>query len=264
MLMLISPAKALDLTPMPQSKRSRLGIEAASQCAFLPEASQLIAQLKTLNVQQIAQLMKLSTPLAELNYQRYQDWQLPMDEATAKPAIFMFKGDVYQGLETETLSVANLAYLQQHLAILSGLYGLLKPFDPMLPYRLEMGTTLQNSAGANLYAYWQAKLTQKVNQMLAQQNAQCLVNLASNEYFNAIQPKAIQGRIITPVFKDWKNGQYKIISFYAKKARGLMARYAALEGITEAEKLKQFNLDGYAYSAEFSKNDTWVFTRKLG
>ena len=255
MLMLISPAKALDESPLTQKL-------AVTQASFLPQAQDLIQQLQPLTPADIGQLMHLSDALSELNFERFQSWQLPMGEA-AKPALFLFKGDVYQGIEVETLPAEGLSYLQNHLAILSGLYGALKPLDLMLPYRLEMGTAFQNSKGKNLYAFWGNQVTNWVNQALSQSGSSVLVNLASSEYFKVVQPKAIKGQIITPIFKDWKNGQYKIISFYAKKARGLMARYAADQQIENVEDLKGFNYDGYAFNANLSSEKDWVFTRRL-
>ena len=255
MFMLISPAKALDETPMTRQVTT-------TQAQFLPQAQDLIHQLQPLTPQDIGQLMHLSDALSELNFERFQAWQLPMGES-AKPALFLFKGDVYQGIEVETLDDKGINYLQQHLGILSGLYGALKPLDLMLPYRLEMGTAFENSKGKNLYQFWGNQVTDWVNSAISQSGDGVLVNLASNEYFKVIQPKAIQAKIITPVFKDWKGGQYKIISFYAKKARGLMARYAADHQITEVEQLKHFNYEGYGFDANLSSEKEWVFTRRL-
>lgn len=255
MFMLVSPAKALDETPYG-------GAAHLSENAFLNQANELIEQLQLLGPVDIAQLMKLSDKLSDLNYQRYQDWQLPMG-AAAKPALFLFKGDVYQGMDANSLKEDQVVYLQNHLAILSGLYGALRPLDNMLPYRLEMGTKFANHKGKNLYEFWGSEVTDWVNAQLEASGSNTLVNLASNEYFKVIQPKAINGQIITPIFKDWKNGQYKIISFYAKKARGLMARYAAVEKVEQVEDLKYFNYEGYAFNPELSNEKDWVFTRQL-
>jgi len=255
MYFLISPAKALDETsPNPSFE--------ATECDFLPQAQDLIHQLQALNPQEIAHLMKLSDQLSELNYQRYQDWQLPMGEQ-AKQALFLFKGDVYQGIEASTLSKQQVNYLKQHLGILSGLYGLLRPLDKMLPYRLEMGTPFVNTKGKNLYAFWGDLITQKVNERLLASGSNTLINLASNEYFKAIKPKTIQAQIINPIFKDWKNGQYKIISFYAKKARGMMVRYAADQLAEHPEDLKYFDYGGYHFAPELSNEQDWIFIRKV-
>lgn len=254
MLMLISPAKALDMdTPPP--------IEMATQCDFLLQAQMLIDQLRQLNVAEVSQLMDLSAKLSALNVQRYQDFQQPFSAENAKQAVFAFNGDVYEGLAASQLTEAQLIWLQTHLRILSGLYGLLRPLDYMQPYRLEMGTSFANTKGNNLYAFWGDQLTQAVNVLLAQQQTPVLVNLASNEYFSAIQSKQVQAPIITPIFQDEKAGKYKIISFYAKKARGLMVRYAAERHITQVTELKGFNLAGYAYEPEVSTETQWVFRR---
>lgn len=255
MFMLISPAKALDEKPLERPVQ-------ITQAPFLDQAQDLINQLQPLTPQGVGQLMHLSEALSELNFERFQAWQLPMND-NAKPALFLFKGDVYQGIEVETLSDDGLNYLQNHLGILSGLYGALKPLDAMLPYRLEMGTAFENTQGKNLYQFWGNQVTEWVNQALAKSGDAVLVNLASNEYFKVIQAKAIQAQIITPIFKDWKNGQYKIISFYAKKARGLMARYAADHQVKDVEQLKQFDYEGYGFDANLSTEKDWVFTRRV-
>ena len=262
MLMVVSPAKKLDESPwQPQDERLK------TTCPeLLAEAEKLIQALKQIGPEEIAQLMHLSEKLAELNYERFQAWQVPFPEDKAKPALFMFKGDVYQGLDAEHLNTESILYLQNHLRILSGLYGLLRPLDEMLPYRLEMGTKLSNERGKDLYTFWGDLITQKLNQALdveAEKGGErALVNLASNEYFKAVQPKLLKGEVVTPVFKDWKNGQYKIISFYAKKARGLMARYAAVNRIEQVEDLKYFDLAGYRFAPDHSSEKQWVFLRK--
>lgn len=255
MLLLISPAKALDESPAPTGLN-------LSQAEFLPQAEVLMSVLKPLGSVDIQQLMGLSEKLAELNYERFQAWQLPFDVEVAKQALWLFKGDVYQGIDALTLDADAVTYCQTHLRILSGLYGLLKPLDAILPYRLEMGTALTTAKGKNLYAYWGEQLTQALNQQLAQQKSRWVVNLASNEYFKAIQPKQLQAEVITPQFKEWKNGRYKIISFYAKRARGLMARYAAENLLTDPEGLKHFDWEGYQFAADLSSEKDWVFTRK--
>jgi cytoplasmic iron level regulating protein YaaA (DUF328/UPF0246 family) len=257
MLMLISPAKSLDMdSPSP--------IADYSQCDFLTQSQSLIDQIKRLSVDDIAQLMTLSAKLATLNVQRYQDFQLPFSEHNAKQAVFAFNGDVYEGLSATTLPVESVQWLQGHLRILSGLYGLLRPLDLMQPYRLEMGTAFANTQGKNLYAFWGDQLTQAVNQLLLQQAPPVLVNLASEEYFSAIQAKQIQASIITPVFQDEKAGKYKIISFYAKKARGMMVRYAAEYRLTDVQQLKNFDTAGYAYCTDISTETQWIFRRAEG
>ena len=255
MLLVISPAKNLDYeTPATTSLYT--------QPQHLDHASQLIQQLRDYSVQDIAELMKLSDKLSALNVARYESWSLPFNPDNAKPAVLAFNGDVYSGLNAQDFDDTELDFTQKHLRILSGLYGVLKPLDLMQPYRLEMGTKLPNNRGKDLYAFWGDVVTDDLNQSLTENTQAVLVNLASNEYFKSVKPKNLQGRIITPVFKDWKNGQYKIISFFAKKARGLMCRYAIKNQITDAEQLKHFDLGGYQYDESLSKEDTWVFTRK--
>lgn len=255
MLMLISPAKALDIdSPAP--------VATATQGMFLSEAQWLIDRLRPLTAEKLSQLMHLSAKLAQLNVQRYQDFTLPMDAHNAKQAVFAFNGDVYEGLSAATLPESSLMWLQSHVRILSGLYGVLRPLDYMQPYRLEMGTPLVTEKGKNLYAFWQEMLTAHIDQLLRTQVQPVLVNLASNEYFSVIDTTKIQAPIITPVFQDEKQGQYKVISFYAKKARGLMVRYAAEHALTEVEQLKGFKTAGYAYCPEASDAQRWVFRRR--
>jgi cytoplasmic iron level regulating protein YaaA (DUF328/UPF0246 family) len=256
MLMVVSPAKALDETTPVQT-------ELHTQGALLNQAAELAEQLKKLGPVEIGQMMHISEKLSELNYQRFQDWTMPFPTDKAKQAAWLFKGDVYQGLDAYTLSDKGIEYIQNHLRILSGLYGLLKPCDDMLPYRLEMGTKFANTKGKDLYAFWGSQITDLLNQHLAEIGSKTLVNLASNEYFKAVKKKELNGQIITPIFKDWKNGQYKIISFYAKKARGLMARYTADNLLENAEDLKYFDTDGYKFNPELSSDTDWVFTRKI-
>ncbi|GAA0681052.1 peroxide stress protein YaaA [Marinobacterium maritimum] len=254
MLTLVSPAKTLDY-------ESPLTTQVYSQPRFIEHAQELIATLRQLSVQDIAELMKLSDKLASLNVARYESWQAEHSLDNARQAILAFKGDVYTGLEAETFTAADFEFAQQHLRILSGLYGVLRPLDLLEPYRLEMGTKLNNPRGDNLYQFWGERITESLNDELAEQGADVVVNLASNEYFKAVKPKSLQARLITPVFKDLKNGQYKIISFYAKKARGLMSRYLIQNRIETPDAIKQFDLEGYYFSAEQSKGDTWVFLR---
>ncbi len=254
MLILISPAKTLDFDTAPIT-------EQFSQPEFLDDSSALIKELKKLTPDAVSQMMKISDKLAALNVARYTGWKRPFTEQNAKQALLAFKGDVYTGLDAETLPEEGLNFAQKHLRILSGLYGLLKPLDLMQPYRLEMGTRFANARGKDLYAFWGESITEHLNEHLEEQEMHEVINLASNEYFKAVKPKLLNARIITPVFKDLKNGQYKIISFYAKKARGLMTRYIIDEHIDNANALKSFDYEGYEYNPEMSRSDTLVFTR---
>lgn len=254
MLMVVSPAKDLDLTPITPAV-------AVSQPELLADASELAAICKQLAPADLASLMHISDKLAGLNAARFSEWQPPFTEQNAKAALFMFNGDVYQGLAAASLTQSDLAYAQRHLRILSGLYGVLKPLDLMQAYRLEMGTKLSNGRGKDLYAFWKDTLASYLQQQLDSLSSNVLLNLASQEYFKAVDKKQLRARIITPEFKDYKNGQYKIISFYAKKARGLMARYVIQQRLTQPAQLQQFNLEGYYYSAAHSSTDTPVFLR---
>jgi len=251
MIIVISPAKTLDFDTAPVTKNH-------SQPRFLAQSEQLITDLKKLSATDISSLMKLSDKLAGLNMARFQTWSAPFNLDNAKQAVLAFKGDVYTGLDAETLDAAGFEFMQQHLRILSGLYGVLKPLDLMQAYRLEMGTKFANVKGKDLYKFWGSELRESIESEL---NNSVLINLASNEYYQAIEAKKINARIITPVFKDWKNGQYKIISFYAKKARGLMTRYIIDQRIYECEQIQQFDVDGYRFSPEMSEGDEWVFIR---
>ena len=207
--------------------------------------------------------MHISDPLAQLNATRYLSWTLTATPANAKQAVLAFNGDVYEGLDAVSLKPEQLGYLQEHLRILSGLYGALRPLDLMQPYRLEMGTRLATSKGKDLYAYWGDSVTDALNAQLASQDAKTLINLASEEYFKVVRPARLLAPIITPVFQDWKDGRYKIISFYAKRARGLMTRYAAQHQLTDANGLRDFNLGGYAYDANASDATHWMFRRRI-
>lgn len=254
MLTLISPAKTLDFeTPAVTDTHT--------QADFLDHSAELIDQLKEQSPEDISALMKLSAKLSELNVQRFHDWCLPFMPDNAKAAILAFKGDVYTGLNAETFSDDDFTYGQSHLAILSGLYGLLRPLDLIQAYRLEMGTKFANSRGANLYTFWGSIITDEINKRLAATDSQILVNLASNEYFKAVKSKQLNAELITPVFKDQKNGQYKIISFYAKKARGLMAAYIIQNKIQTVEELCQFDVAGYQFVAAESDAKTLTFKR---
>ncbi len=255
MLLVISPAKTLDFETPSHTQLS-------SQGNYLAQAQDLINVLAPMPPQDIAQLMKLSDKLAALNTARYGSWHTPFTVDNAKQAILAFKGDVYTGLEAHTLTDAQLEFSQSHMRILSGLYGLLRPLDLMQAYRLEMGTKLDNPKGKDLYAYWGNTLTQVLNQLLEQDTSPILINLASNEYFKAIVTKELTGRLVTPVFKDRKNGNYKIISFFAKKARGMMARFIIENQLTNVEDLKAFDKAGYYYSELQSTENQWVFLRE--
>lgn len=254
MLIVVSPAKTLDFETAPV-------IQTHSQPQFIAHSQLLIESLKALSVQDVAELMKLSDKLASLNVARFESWEPTFNFENAKQAVLAFKGDVYTGLDAESLTDDDLQFAQDHLRILSGLYGVLKPLDLMQAYRLEMGTRLNNSRGKNLYEFWGSIICEYLNQELTSGNSPVLINLASNEYYKAAKEKNIQGRIITPAFKDWKNGQYKIISFYAKKARGLMTRYIIQNRIDDPEQLKGFDLEGYRFAESMSEGDNWTFIR---
>jgi cytoplasmic iron level regulating protein YaaA (DUF328/UPF0246 family) len=252
MKIVISPAKSLDFeTKVPTTK--------FTQGIFLNEAEKLHGVLKKKSPKKLSELMSISTKLGELNWERNQNWHRPFSLENAKQAVFAFKGDVYIGLDAYSLSSEQIKQLQNKLRILSGLYGLLKPLDLMQPYRLEMGTKLKISTKNNLYQYWGDKITEELNNELS--NEELLINLASNEYFKSINTKLLKAPVITPVFKDYKNGELKIISFFAKKARGLMVRYIIENDIEKVEDLKGFNYDGYAFDNNLSAKNQLVFTR---
>lgn len=254
MLIVISPAKSLDLETPPTTDRH-------STPQFVDRAAELIGVLKAYSPAQIGELMHISDPLAVLNVTRYADWH--PDHGAARQALMSFDGDVYTGLDARSLDARGLDYLQRHLRILSGLYGVLRPLDRMHPYRLEMGTKLPTARGKDLYAFWGESVTGALNEALAASGATALVNLASEEYFKSVKPKLLDVPVVTPVFEDWKNGKYKIISFFAKRARGMMARYAAERGILDPQQLKEFDVDGYAFDASVSKEREWVFRRRV-
>ena len=253
--MLLSPAKTLDYeTPATT--------DSFSIPDYLEKSSELVEVLKQKSFLDLMELMQVSQKIAELNVERFNQWKLPFSTENAKQAVLAFKGDVYTGLDAPALSENRLAYTQSHLLILSGLYGLLRPLDLMQPYRLEMGLKLTTKNGENLYQFWGEKITDALNVLLAKQDEPVLINLASNEYFKSVQKKNLDGRLITPEFKDWKNGKYKMISFFAKKARGLMVRYAIDHNIQKAEVLQNFDYDGYHFNLELSRADKWVFSRR--
>jgi len=255
MLMLLSPAKKLDFeSPLPTSLHT--------QPLFVDQAAGLIGVLRTKSADEIAALMSLSPQLARLNVQRYADWQPQFSLDNARQAVLAFNGDVYEGLMAAQLPHAALQWAQAHLLILSGLYGALRPLDLMQAYRLEMGTRLANTAGATLYAYWSACVTGYLNERLAGYELPWVLNLASEEYFKVVDAQTLQARVVQCVFQDWKNGAWKIISFYAKRARGLMARYVIDHAITSPEALHGFDREGYAFDASASSPDKLVFRRK--
>ena len=256
MLMVISPAKTLDFETPPTTGRF-------TQPQYLDHSRELIDQLRELTPAQISELMHLSDKLAGLNAARFGSWSPDFTLDNAKQALLAFKGDVYTGLEAETLSEAQLDYAQGHLRMLSGLYGLLRPLDLMQPYRLEMGTRLANARGKDLYAFWGTRISEWLNEALADQGDDLLLNLASIEYFSAVKRSSLKARIIDTEFKDFKNGQYKIISFYAKKARGMMSRFVIEERINRPEALQAFDVQGYRYNREQSTPDKLVFLRNI-
>lgn len=254
MLALISPAKTLDY-------ESALPTDSHTLPRLLAHSQELIDVSRTLSASEIANLMSVSEKIANLNVERFRDWQADFDFSNARQALFAFKGDVYTGLDAYSLKDQDIDYAQQHLRMLSGLYGLLRPLDLMMPYRLEMGTKLKNPRGSNLYEFWGTIITDLINEDLAAAKSELLMNIASDEYYKSVKESKIQAEIIKPVFLDQKNGKYKVISFYAKKARGLMARYIIENKIERAEDLKGFNSDGYYFDADSSLKGELVFKR---
>ncbi|QXI27594.1 peroxide stress protein YaaA [Pseudomonas vanderleydeniana] len=254
MLMVISPAKTLDFETPPVTKRY-------TQPQYLDHSQELIEQLRLLSPAQISELMHVSDKIGGLNAARFGSWTPDFTPENAKQALLAFKGDVYTGLNAEDFSDADFDFAQTHLRMLSGLYGLLRPLDLMQPYRLEMGTRFANGRGKDLYAFWGNRISEWLNEALLEQGDDVLLNLASNEYFSAVKRSALNARIINTEFRDQKNGQYKIISFYAKKARGMMARFVIRERIQNPDQLKTFDEQGYFFSAELSKPDNLVFLR---
>ncbi|MCS6764907.1 MAG: peroxide stress protein YaaA [Candidatus Protistobacter heckmanni] len=259
MLIVLSPAKSLDYTsPLPKAPHTLPD--------FIDDSAALVEQLRKLSPAQIGTLMSISDGLSVLNANRFASWSPEFSAENSRQAVLAFDGDVYDGLKARELSAKGLEFAQQHVRILSGLYGVLKPLDWMQPYRLEMGTRLPNARGKDLYAYWGERVTAALNAVLAKRKHQVLVNLASNEYFKAVKPPLLRGRVVTPVFEDWsvnaRGASYKIVSFFAKKARGLMTRYVVDHRIQDPEKLKGFDSEGYRFAPAASSDDTWVFRRK--
>lgn len=257
MLLVLSPAKSLDFeSPVPTGK--------FTQPDYLDDSAQLINTLRQKSPEDLSDLMHISAKLGELNFERNLNWQAPFDTNNARQAIYAFTGDVYLGLDVHALNQKDLAYAQNHMRILSGLYGLLRPLDLMQPYRLEMGTALRQGKHKNLYEFWGSRLSEGLNDALKGHRSRILLNLASNEYFRAVDKKVLDADIISPVFKDYKNGQYKIISFFAKKARGMMAAYIIKNRLDTPAGIREFDMAGYHYSAKDSTDRAPVFLRKQG
>lgn len=255
MLLVLSPAKSLDFeSPVPE--------QSFTQPDFLNRSEQLIKTLRQLSPEDLSELMHISPKLAELNFQRNLNWQTPFTPDNARPAIYAFTGDVYTGLDIHSLDAGDIQYAQDHVRILSGLYGLLRPLDLMQAYRLEMGTSLKHKSNSSLYEYWGSSLAEKLNECFADTPEPVLVNLASNEYFKAVDKKKLNAQIVSPVFKDYKNGQFKIISFFAKKARGMMAAWIIRNRVDDVQQLKDFDVAGYRFSESDSTDDKPVFLRK--
>jgi cytoplasmic iron level regulating protein YaaA (DUF328/UPF0246 family) len=255
MLTVISPAKTLDFEiPAPTRK--------ATQPDFLERSARLVDTLRQLDPAQVGELMDISEALADLNHRRFMNWAMPFTAANAKQALFAFRGDVYTGLDADSLGAADLTFAQKHLRILSGLYGVLRPLDLIQPYRLEMGTALRNDAGRNLYEFWGGDIAATLNEEFDGARRPVLVNLASQEYFKSVHLKTLAAEVITPIFKERKGDGYKIVSFFAKQARGLMAGYIIRNRLKQPEALKDFALAGYRYDPRFSSSHEWVFTRE--
>jgi hypothetical protein len=254
MLLLISPAKTLDFdSPLPNVR--------PTQPDHLAEAARLVAVLRARSPAELSELMHISPALGALNADRFGAWQTPFTPANARPALYAFRGDVYQGLQADTLGSRDIQWAQRHLRILSGLYGLLRPLDLIQAYRLEMGTRLAFDGFRNLYEFWAPRLTTAVNAELARTRHPVLLNLASQEYFGAIDRKAVAARIVTPTFKELRNGRYQFLSMFGKRARGLMARYVIERRMTAPDDLQAFDVDGYRFAPELSQGDDWVFVR---
>ena len=255
MLIVISPAKSLNFKTPPE-------ISDFTVPEFLNESEKLVGRLKTFSPKKLSDLMSISADLGELNFKRFQEWHLPFTPENAKQAIFAFSGDVYQGLNATTLSKEQLELAQTKLRILSGLYGVLKPLDLMQPYRLEMGTKLKYYKSKDLYAFWNLLITKKIDDAVVESGNNILVNLASNEYFKSIDKKKLKAEIVTPDFKEFKNGSYKMISFFAKRARGLMSRFIIENNISDPSDLLAFDSEGYTFNSRLSKPENPVFTRE--
>lgn len=255
MLIVISPAKSLD-TETPA------GYSNFTLPEMTEQSEKLVKRLKNMSPKQLSALMGISAELGELNFKRFQQWQLPFTSENAKQALFIFNGDVYQGLQAKTLPAELLELAQTRLRILSGLYGVLRPLDLMQPYRLEMGTRLKYQRADNLYEFWKPAITKKINEAVAQSGSGVLVNLASNEYFKSIDLKKLKAKVVTPEFRELKNGKYVMVSFFAKRARGLMTRFVLENNITNPAELEAFDVEGYVFDPRLSKPENPVFTRE--
>lgn len=255
MLLVISPAKTLDYETPPKTKEYTVP-------DYLEDSKQLVNRARRYSALDIAEVMDVSMAIAELNQERFANWHTPFTPDNAKQAVLAFKGDVYTGLDAQTMKAADFRFAQKHLRILSGLYGLLRPLDLMQAYRLEMGRKVDNERGRNLYEFWGETITEGLNAQLKKLKSDVLVNLASQEYFKSVRPKALNAEIITPEFRDWKNGDYKMIGVYAKKARGQLSRFVIDQRITEPEGMKDFAVDGYRFNKKLSRGNTWLFTRR--
>jgi hypothetical protein len=255
MIIAISPAKTLDLSD--QHK-----VQSYTVPLFLKEAATLVQIMRDFKPTELSRFMGISSKLAEMNFERYKDWKEPFTPSNAKQAVLAFNGDVYEGLNTNEYSADDFTFAQQHLIILSGLYGLLRPLDLIQPYRLEMGTKLRTAKGDNLYKFWNDLITDTLNDRLSEHKDQTLINLASDEYFRAVNRKRLNTKVIRPVFKDARNGTYKVISFFAKTARGLMSSFIIKNRLSDIEALKEFNINGYSYNKPLSSDTELVFTRE--
>lgn len=254
MIILLSPSKTLNEKIRPQTDKY-------SQPSFLKESHELVETLRKFTPAQLRELMDINPKLADLNYQRYRDWQLMFTPENSIPAALMFKGEVYNGLKAETMTHDDLDFAQDHLLILSGLYGALRALDLMQPYRLEMGTSLETRKGKDLYEFWGDRITSFINQQLENSGTNYLINLASDEYFGAVKISELQAEVITPQFKDFSGGSYKFLAVYGKKARGMMARFIIQNRVKEIEHLKLFDSEGYFFNENLSQGNKWVFTR---
>jgi cytoplasmic iron level regulating protein YaaA (DUF328/UPF0246 family) len=253
MIVLLSPAKTLDY--------DNPGAEKYTMPRFLEESDQLVDVMKKKDVKELQGLMKISRQLASLNVSRFRNWELPLTTDNAKQSVLAFKGDVYQGLEAGDFDAAELEFAQQHLRILSGLYGLLRPLDLMYPYRLEMGTKLKFNGFGSLYEFWGDKITEQINADLAETGSDAVINLASNEYFKVVKTDKLKGQLYDIQFKEFRDGNYRIISFSAKRARGYMSNYIVKNKISDPNDLKGFDMRDYAFNEELSSDFEWVFTR---
>ena len=254
MLILISPAKTLDFQPQTL-------LDTSTKPPFLPQSKQLIALLKERSPKQLATLMNISDKLANQVHDYVHHWKIRYNLAAAKQAVLAFRGDVYQGMDADTFSADDFDFAQQHLRILSGLYGILRPLDLIQPYRLEMGCKLAGEHGKNLYDFWGDRIVRNLEKTLAGQGDNLLINLASQEYFKAAQAARLSSQIVTPVFKDLSRGQYRVVSFFAKKARGMMVRHLVRKQITDVAGIRKFRSAGYRFNRELSTDDQPVFTR---